>query len=410
MTASLLGLRFTGALQPFELYFYDVFLRSRPDEGPDDRLVIIEINDQDIAQRSSEERMGPLSISDKTLAELLEKLKSYNPKVIGLDIQRPFETKLESLKKRYQTAPNLIAICADPNPEDVDPGHRNTEGASAPLSIPGSLIDQRVGFSNFIYNEDRGIIRRHLLQREPPAGSPCFARFSFSLRVASSYLNQPIQIVQTPTEEVYSLAGVNFSPLQSHTGGYQGIDDRGHQILLNYRTHLKSPINSFTRVTLTNFLSGQNVPFTADEFKKKPRIVLIGITAASRGDIFETPYSGGKKDTQGVIIHAQMISQILSAVESQRSLLWTWPQPIEWLWIGFWSLAGGMLALWLRSPLHLILATGIVLVILTWLCYTFLRNGGWIPFFPPVLAILATEVVVISYTTFQSWQTLRRAE
>jgi CHASE2 domain-containing sensor protein len=88
--------------------------------------------------------------------------------------------------------------------------------------------------------------------------------------------------------------------------------------------------------------------------------VIIGVTAPSASDYWFTPYTTGQqafqKQIPGVFLQAQMVSQILSAVLDKRPLIWVWDQWSESLWIWGWSIVGGILALRLRSLLHLELA------------------------------------------------------
>jgi CHASE2 domain-containing sensor protein len=98
-----------------------------------------------------------------------------------------------------------------------------------------------------------------------------------------------------------------------------------------------------------------------------------------------------------VVIHAHMISQILSAVQDQRSLLWGWSQPLEIAWISAWALAGGVLVgqsqkslrqLWPRIILVMVALGGSVSL----LSYYAIIQGGWIPLVPPLLTIATTTL------------------
>ncbi|NEP54892.1 MAG: CHASE2 domain-containing protein, partial [Moorea sp. SIO3C2] len=60
--------RLTGVLQSLELIALDSFLRWRPEESIDKRILIVGINEQDI------QRIGTYPIPDRDLASLLKKL------------------------------------------------------------------------------------------------------------------------------------------------------------------------------------------------------------------------------------------------------------------------------------------------------------------------------------------------
>ena len=78
ITAIVLLLRFMGVLQPFELVAYDQLLRLRsfPDTIPP--IVIVGITEKDL------QTIQQTIISDQILAELLNKIKAQEPRVIGL--------------------------------------------------------------------------------------------------------------------------------------------------------------------------------------------------------------------------------------------------------------------------------------------------------------------------------------
>jgi CHASE2 domain-containing sensor protein len=182
-----------------------------------------------------------------------------------------------------------------------------------------------------------------------------------------------------------------FKRVKSWTGSYQNIDAWGHQILLNYR-YYRSPQSFAPQVTLSQVLNGQLNPNAV-----KDKVILIGVTAPSGKDYFLTPYSTSKEFNQqipGVVVQAQMVSQILSAVLDERSLLWDLPQWGEAVWILGWSLTGAMLAC--RFQLSIRLGMLIVaLVVLYGLCFALLVQGCWIPLVPAALALLCTSVSVV---------------
>ncbi len=140
----------------------------------------------------------------------------------------------------------------------------------------------------------------------------------------------------TDTEQVKLKTAV-FPPLKideagkTNDGGYIRTEGAGYQVLVNYR----GPKESFPIVELGEVLEG-TIP--ANFFRD--RIVLIGSTAASLNDYFDTPYSSttiaASEQTSGVEIHANLTSQILSATLDGRTLLQVWP--IRWNGCGFWQL------------------------------------------------------------------------
>ncbi len=380
VTAFILGARLVGILEGTEIQAFDQMMRSRPSEGIDSRLLIITIDDDDLAtQRKNGESLIGASISEKSLNKLLEKLNQYQPRAIGLDIYRDFQAKQPDLITRLQKTPNLIGVCKGTD------GTVNVGGIQPPPEIPKTNI----GFSDFIHDRD-GVIRRHLLFMNQEATSLCSASYSFSLQLASLYLRASGIRVQFTPEGNLQLGKTVFPNLNSRSGAYQNIDANGGQILLNYRL----PKETAEQVKLTQFLSRPVNPNAV-----KDRIVLIGVV--SRGDspdTWPTPY-GVPLDEQmpGVLVQAHMISQILSAVENGRPLLRVWSLWLEVAWILGWSVVGGILAWRNLSLPWLALAAGVTSSVLYVACFGLLIWGAWVPFVPSALSLLATVGLMSIY-------------
>ena len=395
ITSIILGVRQLGLLQPFELQAFDYLMQRRPAEAPDSRLLVVTVTEADIQAQKNEPKRG--SLSDHSLAQLLEKLDSYQPRVIGLDIYRDFPvganypdlakrlTKSEGQNDNF--AASFIAVCKVSNPET------NDQGVAPPPEVPA----EQLGFSDVVTDPD-GVLRRHLLALTPDPTSPCTASYALSSQVAFRYLAaQGISPKFTPDGYI-QLGKTIFKPLETRTGGYQTIDAWGHQILLNYRFY-RSPQNFARQVTLTQVLKGQLNPEAV-----KDRIVLIGVSAPSAKDYFFTPYSTRRtfdQEMPGVVVQAQMVSQIISAVLDQRPLLWVWPVWREALWIWGWALLGGLLCWRSQFLLRLGLIIG-TLFILYGLCFGLLIQGGWVPLIPAAMALLSTSGSVMAYRALRT--------
>ena len=106
VTELLIRLRLAGLLQGLELAALDQFFRLRPKEPVDSRIAIVGINEEDIR------KAGQWSMSDATLAKLLEILKQKKPRAIGLDLYRdlPVEPGHQKLVNVFTSTPTLIGI------------------------------------------------------------------------------------------------------------------------------------------------------------------------------------------------------------------------------------------------------------------------------------------------------------
>lgn len=375
------GVRHLGTLQPLELKVFDQLMRLRPYEATDPRLLVVAITEEDFKLPEQKNRTG--SLSDLALAQLLEKLEQYQPRAIGLDIYREdaVNPQLKDLAKYMQQSDRFIAVC-----KVSDPSASEDPSVAPPPEVP----EARQGFSDVVLDPD-GILRRYLVAVNPHPASACSAPYAFSTQLAFRYLAAEGIFPQWTSEGQLQLGNVVLPRLQSYSGGYQTIDAAGFQMLLNYNSY-RSPENIANRVTLTDVLRNRVKP---DDIKN--RIVLIGVTAPSVGDYFATPYSTGGEVYQkmaGVFVHAQMVSQMLSVVKNQRSLLWVLPQWAEFLWVWGWSILGGLLAWRYRSVLHLELALVIAIIVLYALGVAFLIQSCWVPLVPSGLALVATSAGV----------------
>ncbi|WP_298916661.1 CHASE2 domain-containing protein [uncultured Nostoc sp.] len=379
ITALVCGVRWLGLVESPEMQAFDQMMRSRPAEGLDSRLLVITIDDDDIAtQRQNGEFLIGASISEKSLNKLLEKLNQYQPRAIGLDIYRDFKATQPDLITRLQKTQNLIGVCKG---SDVT---ENIPGFKPPPEIPTTNL----GFSDFINDSDE-VIRRHLLFMNPEPTSLCPARYAFSVELASLYL-QPLGIERKITQGNLQLGKTIFPNLKSRTGGYQNIDANGGQILLNYRSSKEIA----QQIKLTKFLSSNPI----DPSVIKDKIVLIGVVAKGDSpDAWATPYGAALKKMPGVLVQAHMASQILSAVQDGRPLLRVWSLWVEVVWIWGWSLVGGVLA-WRRLSFPwLALAISITSSVLYIICFNLLISGAWVPFIPSVLSLAATVALMSIY-------------
>ncbi|MEH2268123.1 MAG: CHASE2 domain-containing protein [Nostoc sp.] len=367
-TILIAGIRFLGLLESMEIQAFDLMMRSRPTEGVDPRLLVITIDADDLAtQRQNGESLNGSALSDKSLNKLLAKLNQYQPRAIGLDIYRDFKAKDPDLITRLKQTQNLIGVCKGSD------STVNIKGIKPPPEIP----PENLGFSDLIDDPD-GVMRRHLLFINQEATSLCPAPYSLSLQLAFLYL-RPLGIQPKFTPEGNLQLGKTIFPnLKSRTGGYQNIDANGGQILLNYRSSKQIA----KQVKLTQFLSSPVNPSVI-----KNRIVLIGVVAEAYSANLTTPYG---EQMPAVLVQAQMVSQILSAVQDGPPLLRAWSFWVEVVWILGWSLLGGVLARqWFP---WLAVAVGVTSGVLYVVCFLlFLIWGVWVPFVPSLLALIATS-------------------
>ncbi len=388
VAALVMGVRHLGMLQPSELQAYDHLMQLRSaDEKPDSRLLIVTVDDADIQYQIQKKMNMRWSLSDQALAQLLQKLEQYQPSAIGIDIYRDFsvDPNYPDLATRLRQDKRLFAVCKVSAPSD---------GAPDGTPPPPEVSKERLSFSDFVADSDR-IVRRQLLHLTPPLESPCAAKYAFSYLLARHYLNEQGIRADINRERNLQIGNVVFKRLKSHSSGYQGVDASGYQLLLNYRS-LPSLQNIAERIALRDVLSDRINPELLESVKN--RIVLIGVTAPSSSDYWETPFSAiapdEEKQIPGVFVQAQMVSHILSAVLDSRRLFWWWPGWVEALWVWGWSLLGGVLAWRIRQPLYLWLGITVALLTVFGICFGIFTQAGWIPLVPSALALVSCAVVL----------------
>ncbi|MEO0867572.1 MAG: CHASE2 domain-containing protein, partial [Cyanobacteria bacterium J06642_11] len=294
MTAATLGLRLLGGLEALELATYDRLTRWWPlYETPDPRIVVIKNTEDDI-KRQGLDRTSDVSITDDTLLTVLQKLETFEPRVVGIDIYHEHEISpdLSELKQRLETASNVVSLCKHPS--------LSAETGGIAPSPTTELSYGSLGFSDLLEDRD-GKARRILLAVEPPPRSMCAAHKSFAAIVAAQYLdyttlndgqNPWLEDVFWSEDGQFQLKQIKFPPLNPRSGGYRLSETSfgGYQHLLRYR-HLPDLESIAQSYTVSDLLRED---FRGESLRD--RIVLIGTTALAFGvgdieerDFWKTP-------------------------------------------------------------------------------------------------------------------------
>ncbi|WP_084639718.1 adenylate/guanylate cyclase domain-containing protein [Geitlerinema sp. PCC 9228] len=378
MTAIVHGVRHSDAAVRLELIAYDQMVRLSPDGGMDERIVIVGITENDIRQQDD----WPLR--DRVLAQLLQRLQAHNPRTIGIDIYRdmPMQPGHQQLVEQLQ-APNVFGITNLGN------------GANNGVKPPPSLPSERVGFNDVVLDLD-GVVRRNFLSFQTSDR----LLYSFSLRLALHYLQDQ---VPPPTGSESNPSAIRwgeatFFPLSAQAGAYENLDNRGYQILLQYRTN-GAPGRT---ISLQDALHGNFNPAWIED-----KIVIVGTVAPSGRDLFFTPYSATEQEhpkMPGVYIHAQMVSQLLSVVRGEQQLFWFWQPWQELVWILVWAGLGGILACWCNHPLAIAISEVSAIAVLWAIGFGLFLHQGWVPLVAPTAVIILSGGIVVASQAYQSRQ------
>jgi len=374
VAALTIAVRAVGGLQLLEWAAFDQFVRLRPLEPPDPRIVVITVDEPDIRS------VGQWPIPDATIAELVKVVRRQDPVAIGLDIYRdlPVQPGHEELLEVYETTPNLIGV------EKVV-----GDGTTAAIAPPPQLKEKgRVASIDLVLDAD-GRVRRGLLSVRTDDDRTIL---SLGARLALMYLEgQGITPTMTEAGNVKLGDGV-FVRLTGNDGGYVGADSGGYQVLLNYR----GPQENFDTISMTDVLEGRAPP---ELFRD--RIVLIGPIGQSLNDLFFTPYSGGPLSLSdrmpGVVIHANVASQIIGAALDGRPQFRVGSDEVEWAWILIWAVSGAVLGWTYRFSLRAAVSLAVAGGSLVAGSYLAFLEGWWVPVVPPMLAFVGSGIAIAGY-------------
>ncbi|ACK67569.1 putative Chase2 sensor protein [Rippkaea orientalis PCC 8801] len=376
VTLPILILRLSGLLQGLEWNLLDQFFRWRPLEASDERIVVITVDERDLT------KVGQWPIPDRILAQAITKIKAQNPQAIGLDLYRdlPVEPGHSQLNQLFQSTPNLFGV-------------EKVVGSKVAPSATLSQLGQ-VGFADMVVDTD-GKVRRALLS---VIENNHKVHYSLAVQLALTYLQTKGINPEFLDQEGQRLRLGNtlFERFTSNDGGYVRADSGGYQILLNFR----GTQDRFLTFSLTDVLTNQVPPDSL-----RDRLVLIGTTAQSLNDLFYTPYSSGlltsPETMAGIFVHANIISQILSATLEERPLLRVWSDLMEWLAILGMAAVGAALSWWFKSDRAIALSFLLVTSGLLGGCYLAFLGGWWLPLFPAWLALSGSTVALLFVATKQ---------
>jgi adenylate cyclase len=357
-----LGLRFAGALERLELGIYDLALRARPAAPIDERFVMIEETEDDL------KRFGH-PLSDETLARVVERVVALKPRVLGVDKFRdiPVPPGTETLGRAVNANRNVFWIYQFG-------GH-----GSRRITAPQWLQRPSQAAFNDVLPDAGGTVRRGLLYLDD-GDRP---QRSIALALAMAYLAPegigPKADGVDPAR--MRLGAATLTPLEAWDGGYAGTDASGYQMLLDYRG-APAP---FPRFTLGELLDGK-----VDAAQVRDRIVIVGSSATSLKDYFQTPFSSAAlPHMTGGELHAHQASQLLRLAQGESRPVRTLPEAVEILLLALCCLLG--LAAWAATraaSLAALIAGGLAALAIAW--YAAAATTIWFPILPLVLGFVAT--------------------
>lgn len=374
----MIGLQFLGVIQNIELRAFDQLLLKRPEMSIDNRIVIIGETEPDIR------RYGH-PLSDKVLAEALEKLEQSGVRVIGVDKYRdvsvqPGTEDFNQVLKKYT---NIVWIFFS--------GNSKQDFIPSPQVLENN--PERVGFNDVIEDAD-GVSRRGLLFLDVDGNN----YYAFPLLLSLHYLAGEHISAASDEQGNLSLNGISLPKLNAQFGSYSDLDAGGYQIMLNY----PGLPQSFRSYTLSDLLDNKIPPENL-----KDKMVLIGGTAPSLSDYRLLP---NQMKQFGVEHHAYFVSQLLNTAIEKKSPLQSWTNIAEYGWLLAWSLIGAFTGLRKGGLWRLFLFIVVEFMILLGSNIVLLNEGWWIPLMAPMLNWIGTLTLSILYFSSQERAERRQLE
>jgi CHASE2 domain-containing sensor protein len=358
-----------GVFRILEWVTLDQLFRIRPQEAIDKRIVIVTIDEPDI------QYVKQWPMSDRVMAKMIRNIKAQQPRAIAIDIYRdlPVEPGHAELVKEFQNTPNFIGI------EKV---------AGKPVAPPPILAKQSQVAANDLLLDTDGKIRRGIILLGKPDQS---LAQGLGVKLALTYLEKAgIELKSINADkQIYGLGKAKFVPLSSNDGQYNEADMGGYQVLINYRGGLES----FPHISMTDVLENR-IPanFIRD------RLVLVGAKAPSLNDSYSTPYNSNlffpTELVPGVVVHANLTSQILSAAIDGRPMMRAIVQPLNWFLIIFWSGYSATLGTIYIKKRWLTIGGLLLAVVIIFSSAYIAFLGGWlIPVFTPLLTVISALII-----------------
>lgn len=351
--------RALGLLQPLELLTYDQLTVGWASQEANQRVVLVGATEADF-------RRWGWPLSDGVLADLLERLANQHPRVIALDIyrDRPIPPGSERLAAVLAQHPEIIWAFKMSKPGDP--------GVPPPQTLAGTdravISDTPVDPGN--------IVRRALLYADDGTNN----YLTVGMATALHYLAPEGITLRAEADGQLRLGKALIAPLDDTVGPYFQLDNRGFQILLDY----KGGIAQFTRESVSDVLDGEEAALLVSN-----RAVIVGVVAESVRDDVITPFSTGfgtARAVRGMTMHALLADQLVREAMFGTPTVGGLSRTLENLWIWVWALTGALLGIRLRYTVQALAGVGAGLLLLSGVVYAAFGAALLLPVVPAAIA------------------------
>jgi len=327
-----------------------LFKNQKAERSIDPEIVIIKIDDY--AFRS----IPGGNVNREYIAELVEELKSYSPRVIGLDFlfTTPYSDKNDQILSEFRKS----------DPEYIDPDQRLQRALQSdiPMVLGADLITNDkekvhiiLPIDSFLVDNVSAGFTKVVLDKDEVC------------REVNLFVNLSGTDIPAFSTQVCLLAGNAIEP------------DYTFKQIRYY-----SSAKTFASFSGKDILDGKFQQVSDNWFKDK--IILIGVTYSGSNDFFKTPLSGffrNREDLPGIFIHAITIKNILNQtfIPAKKRIY-----NLVMLVITMVILVTGIILNRKVLPALLLLIAGMVHILI---CFRLFLNDVNLPFLAPLLIIIA---------------------
>jgi adenylate cyclase len=357
-------IRAQGWLQPVELVVYDTLRAAWASQETNSRFLLVSVTESDIRQLQDR-----WPVRDDDLAELLNRIAGWKPRVIAVDIYRDFPRPpgSEQLAQTLARYPNILwgFTLGDADHQIIPP--------------PQLAGSDRAVLADIIADPGR-IVRRGLLYADD--GKDQYIGMGMAL--ALGYLAPAGIALQQGPDDSLLLGKAFIAPLDETHGPYMRVDSRGYQILIDYH----GGPDPFVRKSLGDMMGSDEAAGLV-----RDRVVIVGGAAESVPDAFATPFSTGfnaADPVYGMALHAHIADQLIRQALDGTPSLYGLSHPLENVWIWLWALAGLGLGLAIRSTLPAVCGGFAGVLVIAGIVYVAFGEALLLPALPAAIAWLGS--------------------
>ena len=362
IAALVIVVRSQGWLQPMELAAYDILRVAWSRPAPADDVLLVGMTEADI-------RHWRYPLGDDVLAALLERIVSWHPRAIGVDLYRdmpvpPSTGKLEAVLKAHPEIYWVFKLA------------EGTDGAHPRIDPPAVLSGTDRAVLADIAADPGDVARRGLLYADDGVQNYAGLGMALGLKYLAAEGIRP----QAADDDNLHLGKTIIPPLDTNRGPYVRFDSSGYQLLLDFHDGAEP----FPIRTIAEVMDGDMSALARD------RVVIIGDALESVKDFFASPFNVGFNTHRvyGMTIHGHLVDQLIRLARGETRVLGGLTRRQEDVWIWAWAVGGALLGLAIRATLAAAAASAAGVAVICGVTYVAFGMEFLLPALPASLAWL----------------------